>query len=110
MTLREVVAKCDETSRQRYAERVSTSTKLSATNRATPSFVTHLINKGISMEKALSRVMDKKGEQKQQHYRVVCGLIKLVLSLFLAVLLSFMLCCAVLCESAGFSLICASEW
>ena len=89
MTLREVGAKYDETSRQRYAERVSTSTKLSATNRATPSFMAHLINKGISMDKALSRVMEKMGEQKQQHYKVVCSLIKLILRMFLAVLLSF---------------------
>ena len=81
---------------RRYAERVSTSTNLSATNRARQSFVTYLMNNGISMDKALSRLMEKMGEQKQQLYRVVFGLIKLILSMFLAVLLSFMLRCDVL--------------
>ena len=62
-TLVEREADHEETSRQRRTAGVSTSTKLPGTNKVTPPLVTLLLDNGASVEKALSTILDSKGEQ-----------------------------------------------
>ena len=56
----------EETSRQRDKTRVSTSTKLSGTDRVTPPLVTPLVDNGASIEEALTNIVDSIGEQNEQ--------------------------------------------
>ena len=53
----------EKTSRQRIKTRVSTSTKLPGTNRATPPLVTPLVDNGASIEEALTNIVGSIGEQ-----------------------------------------------
>ena len=55
-----------EISRQRGKTRVSTSTKMPATNRVTPPLVTPLVDNGASMEEVLTRILDSMDEQSEQ--------------------------------------------
>ena len=56
----------DELSRQISKARVSTSTKLPATERVTPPFVKPLVDNGASLEEALSNIVGSIGEQNEQ--------------------------------------------
>ena len=56
----------EETSRQRSATRVSTSTKLPGTDRVTPTLVTPLVENGASIEEALTNLVVSIGEQNEQ--------------------------------------------
>ena len=56
----------EETSRQRFKTRVSTSTKLPGTKRVTPPLVTPLVDNGASIEEALTSIVDNIGEQNEQ--------------------------------------------
>ena len=62
-TLRELEAENERPSRQSGVARVSTSIKLPVTNKITPPLVTPLVDDGISMEEALTKIMDGMGEQ-----------------------------------------------
>ena len=56
----------EETLRQRFNIRVSTSTKLPGTDRVTPPLVTPFVNNGASIEEALINILDGVGEQNEQ--------------------------------------------
>ena len=64
-TLVELEAGYEETSTERGTARVSTSTKLSGTNKVTPPLVTQLVKNGASKEEALTRIGDSVSEQKK---------------------------------------------
>ena len=59
-------AEYEETSRHRGKTRISTSTKLPGTNRVTPPLVTPLVDNGATLEEALTRMVDRMGEQSEQ--------------------------------------------
>ena len=56
----------EETSRQRIKTRVLTSTKLPGTDGVTPPLVTPLVDKGASIEDALTNIVGSIGEQNEQ--------------------------------------------
>ena len=56
----------EETSRQRIKTRVSSSTKLTETDRVTPPLLTPLVDNGASIEEALTNIVDSIGEQNDQ--------------------------------------------
>ena len=56
----------EETSRQRSTTRVSTSTKLPASDRVTTTIVTPLVDNGASIEEAWTNLVDSIGEQNEQ--------------------------------------------
>ena len=58
--------KTEKTSRQRIKARISTSTKLPGIDRVTPPLVTPLVEKGASIEEALTNIVDSIGEQNEQ--------------------------------------------
>ena len=56
----------EKTSRQRVKARISTSTKLPGTDRATPPLVTPLVDNGAAPEEALNNIVGNIGEQNEQ--------------------------------------------
>ena len=56
----------EKTSRQRVKARISTSTNLPGTDRATPPLVTPLVDNGTALEEALNNIVDSFGEQNEQ--------------------------------------------
>ena len=56
----------EATSRQRIRTRVSTSAKLSGTDRVTPPLVTPLVDNRASIEEALTNIVGSIGEQNEQ--------------------------------------------
>ena len=55
----------EKTSSQRVKARISTSTNLPGTDRATPPLVTPLVDNGTALEEALSNIVDSLGEQNE---------------------------------------------
>ena len=56
----------EKTSRQRIKARISTSTKLTGTDRVLPPLVTPLVDNGTPLEYALNNTVDSIGEQNEQ--------------------------------------------
>ena len=52
--------------RQKIKARISTSTKLSGTDKVTPPLVTPLVENGTSLEEALNNIVGSIGEQNEQ--------------------------------------------
>ena len=61
-TLRELKVDYGGPLRQREPARVSSSTKMSVTNKVTPPLVTPFVDDGVSVEDALTKIIDKLGE------------------------------------------------